>query len=168
MFNQLTTLRGSTAQQLDRYFKFIVDHTQTLSDDEMFISAMKETKQTFDQLATVNVPKEYDEKLLQFYQSEFVPRLTQGLGATPVAETFLPKTPAARYLQYHYIANNPYPIGEKYKLADPKDGSAYSRIKAKYTDNFLNIAQRFGYDDMYFIDLQGNVIFVLSSQQPHP
>jgi class 3 adenylate cyclase len=164
VFNQLTTLRGSTAQQLERYFKFIVDHTQTLSDDEMFVSAMKETKQAFDQLATVNVPKEYDEKLLQFYRNEFVPRLTQGLGATPVAETFLPKTPAARYLQYHYIANNLYPIGEKYKLADPKDGSAYSRINAKYTDKFLNIAQRFGYDDMYFIDLQGNVIFVLSNE----
>jgi class 3 adenylate cyclase len=164
VFNQLTTLRGSTSQQLERYFKFIVDHTQTLSNDQMFIAAMKETKQGFDQLTTVNVPKEYDEKLLQYYRNEFIPRLAQGLGTTPVAETFLPKTPAARYLQYHYIANNPYPIGEKYKLADPKDGSAYSRINAKYTDNFLNIAQRFGYDDMYFIDMQGNVVFVLSNE----
>lgn len=164
VFNQLTTLRGSTAQQLDRYFKFVVDHTQTLSDDEMFVSAMKQFKQAYDQLATVNVPKEYEEKLLQFYRNEFVPRLKQGLDGTPEAETFLPKTPVARYLQYHYIANNPYPVGEKYKLADPKDGSAYTRLNAKYTDNFLNVVQRFEYNDMYFIDLQGNIIFVLSNE----
>jgi len=164
VFNQLTTLRGSTAQQLDRYFKFVVDHTQTLSDDEMFVSAMKEFKQAYDQLATVNVPKEYDEKLLQFYRNEFVPRLKQGLDGTPEAETFMPRTAVARYLQYHFIANNPYPVGEKYKLADPKDGSAYTRLNVKYTDNFLNVVQRFEYNDMYFIDLQGNIIFVLSNE----
>ena len=164
VFNQLTSLRGSTQQQLERYFQFVIDHTQTLSDDNMFISAMKEFKQGFDQLATVNVPKEYDEKLLQFYRNEFVPRLAQGLGTTPVAETFLPKTPPARYLQYHYIANNPYPVGEKYKLSDAKDGSLYSRVNIKYNDNFDNIAQRFGYYDMYLIDMQGNVVYLLSNE----
>ena len=164
VFNQLTTLRGSTAQQLERYFKFVVDHTQTLSSDLMFISAMKEFKQTFDELATVNISKAMDDKLLAFYQKEFVPRLKQGLGTAPVAEAFLPKTPAARYIQYHYIANNPYPIDEKHKLANPKDGSAYSRINAKYTDNFLNIAERFGYYDMYFIDMEGNVVYLLSNE----
>ncbi len=159
VFNQLTTLRGSSFEQLDRYFKFLINHTETLSSDDMFISAMKEFKSAFDKLATVNVPKAYDDKLDQFYRQEFVTRLKKTMDAVPLPETFVPKTTAARYLQYHYVANNPYAIGEKYKLLDPKDGSEYSRVNVKYNDNFGNIADRFGYHDLYLIDVQGNVVY---------
>ncbi len=132
VFNQLTTLRSIRTEQIELYFNFLVQHTQTLSDDDMFINAMKEFKQAFDELATVKIPKAYDDKLDMFYSKEFVPRLKKTMEATPLPETFLPKNVASRYLQYHYIANNPYPIGEKYKLDDPKDGSNYTRVNARY------------------------------------
>lgn len=159
VFNQLTTLRGTSFVQLDRYFKSLINHVETLSADDMFISAMKEFKSAFDKLATVNVPNAYDDKVEQFYKQEFVPRLQKTMDAVPLLEAFMPKTAAARYIQYHYIANNPYPVGEKYKLADAKDGSEYSRVNVKYTNQFNNIADRFGYRDIYLIDLQGNVVY---------
>ncbi|MDQ2097625.1 MAG: adenylate/guanylate cyclase domain-containing protein [Tychonema bourrellyi B0820] len=164
VFNQLTSLRSIRTEQIEQYFKFLVHHTQTLSDDDMFINAMKEYKQAFDELATVNLPKAYDDKLDQFYRNEFVPRLKKTVDAAPLPETFLPKNAASRYLQYHYIANNPYPIGEKYKLEDPKDGSNYTRVNLRYNPKFVNIAQRFGYYDTYLIDLNGNVVYLLSNQ----
>ncbi len=164
VFNQLTSIRGIRTEQVQRYFKFLVEHTQTLSDDDMFINAMKEYKQAFDELATANVPKAYDDKIDRFYRSEFVPRLKKTMDAAPVPETFLTKNPAARYLQYHYIANNPYPIGEKYKLDDPKDGSSYTRVNLRYNSKFANIAKRFGYYDIYLIDLNGNVVYLLSNE----
>lgn len=164
VYNQLTSLRGIASTQIEQYFKFLNAHTQTLSDATMFISAMKEFKQSFDELATVNVPKAYDEKIAQFYRNEFVPRLKKSLDAEPLPETFLPKTNAARYLQYHYLANNPYPIGEKFKLEDPKDGSNYSRVNVRYNSKFSNIAERFGYYDMYLLDLNGNVVYLLSNE----
>ncbi len=164
VFNQLTTLRSIRTEQIEQYFNFLVQHTQTLSDDDMFINAMKEFKQAFDELATVKIPKAYDDKLDMFYSKEFVPRLKKTMEATPLPETFLPKNVASRYLQYHYIANNPYPIGEKYKLDDPKDGSNYTRVNARYNSKFANIAQRFGYDDTYLIDLNGNVVYLLSNE----
>lgn len=166
VYNQLTSLRGITASEVERYFNFLVQYTQTLSDSVMFINAMKEFKESFDELelATVNVPQAYNEKLEQFYRNEFVPRLKKTVDAEPVADTFLPKTNVSRYIQYHYLANNPYPIGEKYKLADPEDGSNYSRINAFYTQKFTNIAERFGFYDMYMIDLEGNVVYLFSNE----
>ena len=32
--------------------------------------------------------------------------------------TLFPETPAARYLQYHYLARNPYPVENKLQLDD--------------------------------------------------
>ncbi|GET42780.1 adenylate/guanylate cyclase with integral membrane sensor [Microseira wollei NIES-4236] len=164
VYNQLTSLRGMTATQVERYYKFLVQHTQTLSDAVMVINSMKEFTQAFEELATANIPQAYDEKIEQFYRNEFVPKLKKAVDAEPIPETFIPKTNAARYLQYHYLANNPYPIGEKYKLEDPKDGSNYSRVNVRYNPKFANIAERFGYYDMYLIDLKGNVVYLLSNE----
>ncbi|MEK0190581.1 MAG: HAMP domain-containing protein [Oscillatoriales cyanobacterium] len=164
VFNQLTSLRGIRTDQVQRYFEFIINHTQTLSDAEMVISAMKGYKQAFEELNAVNIPKTYDDKIDGFYRNEFVPRLKKTIDAAPIAETFMPKTSAARYLQYHYLANNPYPMGEKYKLDDPKDGSNYSRTNLRFKPKFTKIAERFGYYDMYLIDLQGNVVYLLSNE----
>lgn len=164
VFNQLTSVRATHAQQFQQYSKLLVDHVETLSEDTMFIGAMKEFKQGFDKLATVNLPKAYDDKLQQFYSQEFIPRLKKTTEAAPQPETFVPKTAAARYIQYHYIANNSYAVGEKYKLEDAKDGSEYSRYKAKYTANFHNIVKRFGYYDMLLIDMQGNIVYTLFNE----
>lgn len=164
VYNQLTSLRAITATQIEQYFKFLVAHTQTLSDDYMFINAMKDYKQAFDELATANVPQAYIDKIDQFYRNDFVPRLKKSVDAEPIPETFMPKTNAARYLQYHYLANNPYPIGEKYKLENPKDGSNYSRVNTRYNSKFGSIAERFGYYDMYLLDLNGNVVYLLSNE----
>lgn len=164
VYNQLTSLRGITATQIEEYFKLVAKNTQTLSDNYMLIEAMKEYKKAFDELATANVPQAYDDKIEQFYRNDFVPRLKKSVDAEPLAETFMPKTNAARYLQYHYLANNPYPIGEKYNLQYPKDGSNYSRVNVRYNYKFSQIAEGFGYYDMYLIDPQGNVVYLLSKE----
>jgi len=164
VFQQLTAVQGSTITQLESYFKFVINHTKTLSNNDMFINAMKESKQTFDKLSQVKIPKSYDEKLLEFYRQEFIPRLKKTMDAEPFAETFLPKTVPARYIQYHYIANNPFPVGEKYKLTDAGDGSEYSKVSGKYTDKFDELAKSFGYRDLYLIDMQGNIVYLLSAE----
>ncbi len=54
-----------------------------------------------------------DAALRQFYQQTFVPALEKATGRTVEIDSLLPETPAARYLQYHYIAKNPFPIARK-------------------------------------------------------
>jgi class 3 adenylate cyclase len=72
---------------------------------------------------------------------------------------FLPQTKAGTYLQYHYIAANPHPVGKKSTLNAAKDGSNYSQIHARYQPIFRSIIDKFGYYDLFLIDPQGNIVY---------
>ena len=75
-------------------------------------------------------------------------------------ETYIPQSKAAQYLQYHYITQNPNPVGEKGKLIDAQDGSGYSQVHAKYQDKFQHIINKFGYYDLFLIDFnRGDIVY---------
>ncbi len=68
-----------------------------------------------------------DAALRQFYQQTF----RAGIGESERAlnreiNSLLPETPQARYLQYQYLAKNPFPLGEKGSMMTADDVSAYS------------------------------------------
>lgn len=129
VFSQLTSLRASKAAQIESYFENIRNHTQTLSEDLMIVAAMQEFAAAYRQLEAAKVPAEFDKKITTYYRDEFLTKLAKTTEGSPVLESYTPKTPAARYLQYHYIAANSNPLGKKLLLNNPGDGSKYSRGK---------------------------------------
>lgn len=161
VFNQLTSVRASKAYQIESYFKNIRNHTQTLSEDPAVIAAMKEFTDVYNKLQTANVPPTFKQKLTAYYRQEFLTRLTKVEEGSPILESYLPKAIASSYLQYHYIAANPNPVGKKDSLDNPQDGSQYSRIHDRYHPIFRKIIQKFGYYDMFLIDPQGNVVYTV-------
>lgn len=161
VFSQLTSVRASKAYQIESYFKTVRSHTQTLSESPGVIAAIQEFAAAYRQLETVTVPQKFDQQLAAYYRNEFLTRLAKAEGGSPVLPSYLPKTPAERYLQYQYIANNPHPVGKKLLLNDPKDGSEYSKLHARYHPIFRNIVEKFGYYDMFLIDPQGNVVYTV-------
>ena len=74
---------------------------------------------------------------------------------------FLPDTSASSYLQYHYIADNPNPVGKKDALDQANDGSAYSQVHSRLHPTFRNIIQNFGYYDMFLINPQGTIVYTV-------
>jgi class 3 adenylate cyclase len=158
-FSQLTSLRASKAERIESYFRAIRNHTQTLSEDLMVVAAMQEFKRAYQQLEASKVSAEFDKKIVSYYRDEFLPRLAQTSEGLPVLESYTPKTPAARYLQYRYIAANPNPVGKKQLLDDPGDGSEYSQVHARYHPIFRNIIKKFGYYDMFLIAPEGTVVY---------
>jgi class 3 adenylate cyclase len=161
VFSQLTSVRASKAYQIESYFKNVRSHTQTLSESPGIIAAMQDFTSAYRQLETVSVPKAFDQKLNEYYRDEFLTRLAKAEGGSPVLQSYIPKTPAERYLQYQYIAGNANPVGKKLLLNDPKDGSEYSKLHARYHPIFRNIVQKFGYYDMFLIDTQGIVVYTV-------
>ncbi len=159
VFSQLTSLRASKADQIESYFENIRNHTQTLSEDLMVVAATQEFKTAYRQLEAYSVPAEVDKKIATYYRDEFLTRLAKTNEGTPVLESYTPKTPAARYLQYHYIAANPNPVGKKHLLNAPGDGSEYSRVHARYHPIFRKIVEKFGYYDMFLLDPEGTIIY---------
>jgi class 3 adenylate cyclase len=164
VFDQLTSLRSAKTYQIQDYFENLVDHTQTLSNDLMFVNAVREFQAAYEETVKINVPPEFDQKIDSFYNQEFLPKLAKTVEGTPLAAVYTPKTTVARYLQYHYIAANSQPLGKKHLLDNPGDASKYSIVHARYNPIFRNIAQKFDYSDMYLIDNKGEIIYSLSKE----
>ena len=95
----------------------------------------------------------YSEPALKnYYETEYFPRLTKAIEGEPDFANYRPKSLASRYLQYHYIANNPNIVGEKNKLVNAGDGSEYSKTHQEYHQIFSNLIKEFGYYDLFLID----------------
>ena len=161
VFNQLTSLRAVKAYQIQDYFENLKNHTQTLSEDLTVVAALQEFKTAYSELEKSKIPANFDAKIDTYYQKEFLTKLTRTNEGSPVLAAYRPKTPAARYLQYHYIAANPNPVGKKLLLDTPGDASAYSRAHARYHPLFRNIVEKYGYYDMFLIDREGTVVYTV-------
>lgn len=68
---------------------------------------------------------------------------------------------AETYLKEKYITGNPNKIGEKDKLEDALDGSAYSDVHKRYQPFFSNYIKQKRYYDLFFVDLEGNLIYTV-------
>jgi len=161
VFNQLTSLRAAKTYQIQDYFETLYNHSQTLSEDLTVVDAMQEFKTTYGQLEKSTVPADADAKIDTYYSTQFIPKLTRTQEGAPVLASYTPKTAAARYLQYHYIAANPNPVGKKLLLDNPGDASAYSRAHARYHPIFRNMVEKYGYYDMFLIDPEGTVVYTV-------
>jgi|UPI000683746B methyl-accepting chemotaxis protein len=60
-----------------------------------------------------------------------------------------------------YIKNNPHPTGEKDKLVDPNDGTAYGKTHAAYHPWFWRLQRDRGYYDVFLVNLQGDLVYTV-------
>ncbi|MEM9216879.1 MAG: adenylate/guanylate cyclase domain-containing protein [Cyanobacteria bacterium P01_F01_bin.150] len=154
IFDHLTSVQASKAYQVESYFATFKNHVETLCEDRMVVSAMQEFDTAYDHLSQDTVSADWDHTIRDYYVQNFFPKLTTHISGTPNYETYAPKGNAARYLQYHYLAANPYPVGSKDTLTDAQDGSLYSDVHRKYHRLFQNLIKKFGYYDFFLIDSQ--------------
>lgn len=160
IFDHLTSVRASKAYQVESYFETFKDHVETLCEDRMVVSAMQEFDGAYDQLNREIAPTDWDNAIRDYYTQHFFPLLTAHIAGTPNYETYAPQSTAARYLQYHYIAANPYPVGDKDALIDAGDGSVYSAIHSRYHSLFQRLIKKFGYYDFFLIDPKtGDIVY---------
>jgi class 3 adenylate cyclase len=113
---------------------------------------MRGLRQGAAQLSNAHISAAWDERLAAYYRDDFLPRLKNTSGRSPIIGAYVPRSKLGRYLQYWYIANNPYPTGQKYKLESARDGSVYSRLHAQYQAILTKFVLDFGYDNIYLID----------------
>lgn len=161
VFSQLTSVRASKAYQIESYFKTIRYHTQTLSENPAIVNAMSEFEAAYQDVARSQLPPQATASLTQYYQQVLLSRLAKVQEGTPFLQSYIPNVSQVYYLQYYYIAANSYPVGEKHRLNQARDGSRYSAIHGRYHPIFRNIIEKFGYYDMFLIDPQGNIVYTV-------
>ena len=131
VFNQLTGVTRSKRSQIELYYRTIHSHVETLSDDRMFIDAMREFRDAYRKLNKAPVQATTLDAVREDYRDHFYPEMQKLRIARHEFQAYLPVTPAAIQLQYLYIARNPRP-DRREELINPGDGSEYSRVHQKY------------------------------------
>lgn len=150
VFNQLTGVTRSKRSQIESYYQTIHNHVGTLSEDRMFIDAMREFRDAYRKMNKVPLQASTLDAVREDYRDHFYPEMQKLEMARQDFQAYLPVTPAAIQLQYLYIVKNPRKHREE--LIDPGDGSDYSRVHRKYHAAFRSIVKKFGYYDLYLID----------------
>lgn len=163
ILNQLTGVRASKAYQIETYFERIFHQTATLAEDRMVVEAMRQFRDAFRDVSTWPIVPEWEPALDGYYREEFLPRLAPNVNGTPVAEVYRPDTTAATYLQYHYIAANPFPVNEKEQfVVAESDTSPYRLIHQRLHPIFRNLVTKFGYHDLFLIDIRtGDIVYTV-------
>jgi len=162
--NQLTSVRETKAYQIERYFQQVRAEIQTYSQGEVS-EVIKGFAQAYQELEGQKIQLTWHEQLKQYYEQDFLPKLAENTEGKPLLYSYLPQNSAARYLQYHYIAGNSNPIGEKEYLNNANDGSEYSNIHKTVQPIYNNFVSQLGYYDLLLIDAKtGNIVYSVKKE----
>lgn len=158
IFEQLTSVRASKAYQMQSYFDSMRNQTEALSEDLMVVNAMKDFKRAYRGLDAKAIPETWLNSIDSYYKDQFLPRLADLHEGAPIADLYEPHDSASQYLQYHYIASNSNPAGNKLRLDDAGDGSEYSKAHALYHPRLSKYHDLFGYNDLFLVDPDSGAI----------
>ena len=165
---QLKSIRALKKNQIEAYFSSINNHVITFSESCMIVDAMKEFTEGFA-LLEENVCPEFQENRETLLQNlrDYYQRQKEITPDAPddAASLWFPKDEVTQCLQSLYIASNPYPANEKYKLDSADDSSLYSKYHKKYHPIFRNFAQKFDFFDVFLIEpINGLVVYSMSKE----
>jgi len=150
---RLTAIRSAKTLNVSMMLDALRDQVIAMSDSQTVAGAAREFTAAYTKLDDAKLAPAEEESLAAFYATDYLPKLHEGRGGQPVVEQYLPASPAARYLQYHYLAANPAPYGGKEVLvAPPGDTSDYGRIHARFQKEFARTVAIFGLADLLIVD----------------
>lgn len=134
-FDRLTASRRTQAEQLERWFQDLGNHTLALAGDETTVLALLEFHANW-----TKVPPAPDGPLAAYYKQ---------IDAPPA---WFPTDPRVRALQHHFLAANPYPDGEKQNLLHGP--GEYGRIHSLHHPTIWRYQSVFGFYDVLLIEAQ--------------
>ena len=165
VFSHLTSLRAIQAERIEFYFQDLEQEAEGISEGPDTRLAMREFLTAYRKLKDVEVKREQDTQLKTFYTDGFISRLAGKVKGAPTVATYLPDLPVSRYLQYQYIAANPFPIGAKQQLASIPDDNAYARAHEKWHPQLQRVAEKLGYYDLFLIDIEtGDIVYTVHKE----
>ena len=151
--NQLRGMQVAKTSALKTRLESLRDQVISMSDSRIAIDGMRDFLNAYRQLQDVQLGPTEEGKLQSFYSEEFLPNLSKLLEGEPQLGQYVPKTPASKYLQYHYIAANPNSYNEKSSLDSAAgDSTVYSATHKEYHPSFVRAAKIFGFDDLMLVD----------------
>jgi len=158
-FNQLKSIKETKKKAIKDYFKQIKNQILTLSEDLATIEAVKGFSKEFKYLDTsfnLNSIEQLKQNIIANYSSSFIPKLNQNSKEKVNPENFLPISNNAIVAQNILITKN---IQPELNDSTPSSLKSYVSWHDKEHTNFESYLQKFGYYDIYLINLQGDIVY---------
>src|SRR3974390_1578877 len=93
--NQLTGVTRSKRAQIESYYQTIHSHVETLSDDRMFIDAMREFRDAYRKMEAIPLQASTLDAVRADYRDKFYPEMQKLNMARQDSQAYMPVTPAA-------------------------------------------------------------------------
>ena len=142
IYNQLTAARETKTHQVENYFRGTANEIRLLASSGVVIEAMRAFRDAFDELDHAPVSDAVRNRVDNWYEDSFMPMIRRQLGPQAKVDEFLPASAASYLLQDAYIVSNPNRTGQRRLVVDAGDGSAYSRVHARYHPILRRAAKR--------------------------
>ena len=166
-FEQLTSLRASKQQQIEWYFKSLRKTVRVLGQTPTVNEAMTLFSSMFPALDNSQddedvLSEAQSEKLADYYNKIYFPKLDQLEDGKSNVEIFWPRSKAGQRAQSLYISENPNGVGEKDQQIASESRTGYDTAHAKYHDYFRNTMKGLSLYDLFLIDGEtGDIVYTV-------
>lgn len=165
--NQLAGQGSARAQRIERGLDWIRNTVSVAAAGERIAEGVMQFSEAYERLnATPDLLDETQLAALEDFYERGVLESIEAAGLPPPAvDELLPTTDAGRYLQYHYIVENPFPTEERRTLvAADGDASEYGALHPEAQVNLVDLADSLGFGDLLLTDTAGNVVFTTNKR----
>lgn len=156
--DKLITLRESRHREIESLERGLRDLVLSYGFDLTFAEAMREFDAGFDALDDASVSSAQQADIEKYYTDVFVPRLKENVGSVPTETSYLPDSPAQRYLQANYTIKSD-DFDTVIQIDDAEDGSAWTRAHRRFQPYLRDTTVRFRFEDMLFLSNDGDVVY---------
>lgn len=151
--SQVMALRDSRVEAVERGFGRLQANVSVLAANPSVVDALSELANEYSQLDD-DITDAQAEALEALYAEEVLAPFLAAGADVPSASELLPASPAGRYVQYHYIAENTAGFDDREMLDDAGDGSAYSAAHAVHHPLLLELMQNARMSDLLLVDAE--------------
>lgn len=149
---QITSVRDTRIQALDVGMERFQSRVATLAANPSVVRALADLSEEYAELDDEITPEQVDQ-LAAIYDTELLPPFVEA-GVDITATDLLPGSVAGRYLQHHYIAENPDGFDMREGLDDAGDGSGYSEAHAFHHPLLRAQLENISMSDLLLVDVE--------------
>lgn len=166
--SELASLAADRGEAIRNELDRAKSEVSAVARDSSIAAATRELTGTFLELdsSSVSLRPDQEQALEQFYASGVEDAGASVGSEVPAASELVPRGESARYLQYHYIVENPFERDERQDLVDAEDGSSYSAAHRTYHPMLTERARAMGVADLLLIgrDTDDSIVYSVSKQ----
>lgn len=150
-------------QAVESYFGQVVQLSQSLASRPETSGAARALARTAGDIVEREELVVDDAGLTARYAEQV--QMTPGADPSLVTQWTGKLDEAARRLQQVFIVANTEPLGDKDKVDNPGDGSAYSSLHRANHPMFRDFKERFGFYDLFLIDpVEGRIVYSVEKE----